>query len=122
MQTYTQLFELIDSSPSGEMDTVPSSSFKSVVDDCTVCDMCYLVKCPYTPPHALNIDFPHLMLRYRAVENNQTAKNQESGKELNPPLPGEDAVKMGPAAGGMSMVCVCVCSFWGAFFVCALYR
>ena len=24
--------------------------------------------CPYVPPHPLNIDFPHMILRYRAVE------------------------------------------------------
>lgn len=46
-----------------------SKSFKTVVDDCTLCDTCFLNKCPYVPPHGLNIDFPHLMLRYKAVEN-----------------------------------------------------
>jgi glycerol-3-phosphate dehydrogenase subunit C len=30
--------------------------------------MCFLTKCPYVPPHEFNVDFPHLMLRYRAVE------------------------------------------------------
>jgi hypothetical protein len=34
-----------------------------------MCDLCFMSKCPYVPPHTLNIDFPHLMLRYRAVEN-----------------------------------------------------
>ena len=39
-----------------------------VVDACTLCDMCFMTKCPYVPPHEFNLDFPHLMLRYRAVE------------------------------------------------------
>ena len=39
-----------------------------MVDACTLCDMCFLTKCPYVPPHAFNIDFPHLMLRYRVAE------------------------------------------------------
>jgi glycerol-3-phosphate dehydrogenase subunit C len=30
--------------------------------------MCFLTKCPYVPPHEFNLDFPHLMLRYRAIE------------------------------------------------------
>ena len=50
------------------MDTVDSADFKPVVDACTLCDMCFLTKCPYVPPHEFNLDFPHLMLRYRAIE------------------------------------------------------
>jgi len=34
--------------------------------------MCFLTKCPYVPPHEFNIDFPHLMLRYRAAEKAKT--------------------------------------------------
>src|SRR3546814_7382878 len=30
--------------------------------------MCFMVSCPYVPPHEFNLDFPHLMLRYRAAE------------------------------------------------------
>ena len=52
----------------GELHDVKSSDFKSVVDACTLCDMCFLTKCPYVPPHNFDLDFPHLMLRYRAVE------------------------------------------------------
>ena len=52
----------------GELDTVNSKDFKQVVDACTLCDMCFLTKCPYVPPHEFNLDFPHLMLRYRVLE------------------------------------------------------
>jgi len=31
--------------------------------------MCYMTKCPYVPPHPWNVDFPHLMLRAKAVKN-----------------------------------------------------
>jgi glycerol-3-phosphate dehydrogenase subunit C len=71
--SFPRLFDLIDESDTGELDSVESEDFKSVVDACTFCDMCFLTKCPYVPPHEFNIDFPHLMLRYRAVEN---SKNQ----------------------------------------------
>ena len=72
--SFPKLFDLIDDSNSGELDTVASEDFEPVVDACTLCDMCYLTKCPYVPPHEFNIDFPHLMLRYRAVQfrNGQT--------------------------------------------------
>ena len=67
--SFPRLFDLIDEAESGELDTVESKDFKPVVDACTLCDMCFLTKCPYVPPHEFNLDFPHLMLRYRAVEN-----------------------------------------------------
>jgi len=66
--SFPRLFDLIDGSKSGELDTVDSKDFKPVVDACTLCDMCFMTKCPYVPPHEFNIDFPHLMLRHRAVE------------------------------------------------------
>ncbi|MBV1799642.1 heterodisulfide reductase-related iron-sulfur binding cluster [Siccirubricoccus sp. G192] len=66
--SFPRLFDLVDASPTGELDGVESKDFKPVVDACTLCDMCYMTKCPYVPPHEFNLDFPHLMLRYRAVE------------------------------------------------------
>jgi glycerol-3-phosphate dehydrogenase subunit C len=66
--SFPKLFDMIDESESGELDTVESADFKPVVDACTLCDMCFMTKCPYVPPHEFNLDFPHLMLRYRAVE------------------------------------------------------
>ena len=66
--SFPRLFDLVDASESGELDTVKSADFKPVVDACTLCDMCFMTKCPYVPPHEFNLDFPHLMLRYRAVE------------------------------------------------------
>ncbi len=65
---FPRLFDLIDESETGELDSVDSADFKQVVDACTLCDMCFMTKCPYVPPHEFNIDFPHLMLRYRAAE------------------------------------------------------
>ncbi|MBU0725624.1 MAG: glycerol-3-phosphate dehydrogenase [Alphaproteobacteria bacterium] len=67
--SFPRLFDLIDESATGELDSVKSEDFKPVVDACTLCDMCFLTKCPYVPPHEFNLDFPHLMLRYRAVEH-----------------------------------------------------
>jgi glycerol-3-phosphate dehydrogenase subunit C len=63
---FPTLFDAVDESESGELDTVPKKVFWDVVDHCYLCDMCYMSKCPYVPPHEWNIDFPHLMLRAKA--------------------------------------------------------
>ncbi|MEA2737893.1 MAG: hypothetical protein QOH05_1200, partial [Acetobacteraceae bacterium] len=66
--SFPRLFDLIDESPTQELDSVDPKNFKSVVDACTLCDMCFLTKCPYVPPHPFDIDIPHLILRYRAAK------------------------------------------------------
>ena len=66
--SFPRLFDLVDESATGELDSVDSASFKSVVDACTLCDLCFMTKCPYVPPHEFDLDFPHLMLRYRSAE------------------------------------------------------
>ena len=67
--SFPQLFDMIDESPNEEVDDLSASDKKKVVDACTLCDMCFMVKCPYVPPHEFDLDFPHLMLRHRAVEH-----------------------------------------------------
>jgi glycerol-3-phosphate dehydrogenase subunit C len=66
--SFPRLFDLLDNSESGELDSVSSADFGPVVDACTLCDMCFMTKCPYVPPHEFNLDFPHLMLRYRSAQ------------------------------------------------------
>jgi Fe-S oxidoreductase len=63
------LFDRVDESPTGEVAAVPQAARWEVVDHCYLCDMCYMSKCPYVPPHPWNVDFPHLMLRAKAVRN-----------------------------------------------------
>lgn len=66
--SFPRLFDLIDAAKTGELDSVDSRDFKPVVDACTLCDMCFMTKCPYVPPHDFDIDIPHLMLRYRVAQ------------------------------------------------------
>ncbi|ANO50879.1 heterodisulfide reductase-related iron-sulfur binding cluster [Woeseia oceani] len=63
---FPTLFDAIDASDSMEVDGVPKEVYWDVVDNCYLCDMCYMSKCPYVPPHEWNVDFPHLMLRAKA--------------------------------------------------------
>jgi glycerol-3-phosphate dehydrogenase subunit C len=67
--SFPTLFDLIDESKTGELDGVDKKAYGQVVDHCYLCDMCYMTKCPYVPPHPWNVDFPHLMLRAKAVKN-----------------------------------------------------
>ncbi len=67
-ESFPRLFDLIDSSSTEDVDGVKSADFPSIVEACTLCDMCFMTKCPYVPPHPFNVDFPHLMLRHRAVD------------------------------------------------------
>ncbi len=64
---FPTLFDLVDNSSTMEVDGVPKAKYNDVVDQCYLCDMCYMSKCPYVPPHPWNVDFPHLMLRAKAV-------------------------------------------------------
>jgi len=64
---FPTLFDLVDGSPTLEVDGVNKADYMKVVDQCYLCDLCYMTKCPYVPPHAWNVDFPHLMLRAKAV-------------------------------------------------------
>ncbi len=63
------LFDAVDESPNESVDDLTPGQLKAVVDACTLCDMCFMTKCPYVPPHEFDLDFPHLMLRHRAVEH-----------------------------------------------------
>ncbi|TNE37995.1 MAG: glycerol-3-phosphate dehydrogenase [Alphaproteobacteria bacterium] len=94
--SFPRLFDLIDESETEELDAVASADFKPVVDACTLCDMCFMTKCPYVPPHEFDLDFPHLMLRYRAVEKKkgldkfaarQLSKTDRNGKLAAPVAP-----------------------------------
>lgn len=66
---FPTLFDLVDESDSMEVDGVAKEDYGKVVDHCYLCDLCYLTKCPYVPPHEWNVDFPHLMLRAKAVKH-----------------------------------------------------
>jgi glycerol-3-phosphate dehydrogenase subunit C len=68
---FPTLFDAIDGSDTMELDGVPREVYWEVVDHCYLCDMCFMTKCPYVPPHEWNVDFPHLMLRAKAVRFRQ---------------------------------------------------
>ena len=68
---FPTLFDAVDESSTMEVDGVDKRVFWKVVDHCYLCDMCYMSKCPYVPPHEWNVDFPHLMLRAKAVKHAQ---------------------------------------------------
>ncbi len=66
--TFPTLFDLVDASSTMEVDGVAKADYWKVVDQCYLCDLCYMTKCPYVPPHPWNVDFPHVMLRAKAIK------------------------------------------------------
>ena len=70
-QSFPTLFDLVDATADGEVHGVKKEAYWSVVDQCYLCDLCFMTKCPYTPPHPWNLDFPHLMLRAKAIKFKQ---------------------------------------------------
>ncbi len=67
-QAFPTLFDLVDATADGEVHGVDKAEFGKVVDQCYLCDLCYMTKCPYVPPHPWNLDFPHTMLRAKAIK------------------------------------------------------
>src|SRR5919202_4328787 len=65
---FPTLFDLVDNSKTMEVDGVAKEDYWKVVDQCYLCDLCYMTKCPYVPPHPWNVDFPHVMLRAKAIK------------------------------------------------------
>ena len=68
---FPTLFDAIDATATGELEGVERKVYWQVVDHCYLCDMCFMTKCPYVPPHPWALDFPHLMLRAKAVRTHQ---------------------------------------------------
>ena len=66
--SFPTLFDLVDNSSTMEVDGVKKEDYWQVVDHCYLCDLCFMTKCPYVPPHEWNVDFPHLMLRAKALK------------------------------------------------------
>ncbi len=70
-QSFPTLFDLVDATADGEVHGVKKEAYWNVVDQCYLCDLCFMTKCPYTPPHPWNLDFPHLMLRAKAIKHHK---------------------------------------------------
>jgi glycerol-3-phosphate dehydrogenase subunit C len=94
--SFPRLFDAIDESPTGEVDGIGAKDHDHVDEACTLCDMCFLTKCPYVPPHPFDIDIPHLILRYRAAKRRagerqfvreQLGKTDRNGRLAKPVAP-----------------------------------
>ncbi|WP_293898121.1 heterodisulfide reductase-related iron-sulfur binding cluster [Phenylobacterium sp.] len=91
--SFPRMFDAIDESATGEVDGIGAKDHAHVAEACTLCDMCFLTKCPYVPPHPFDIDIPHLILRYRAAKRRagetefvreQLGKTDRNGKLAKP--------------------------------------
>ncbi|MBL8553775.1 MAG: hypothetical protein JNL41_05815 [Phenylobacterium sp.] len=94
--SFPRMFDAIDEGPTGEIDGIGTKEHDHIDEACTLCDMCFLTKCPYVPPHPFDIDIPHLILRYRAAKRKaghregmreQLGKTDRNGKLAGPIAP-----------------------------------
>jgi glycerol-3-phosphate dehydrogenase subunit C len=94
--SFPRMFDAIDEGPTGEIDGIGPKEHAHVAEACTLCDMCFLTKCPYVPPHPFDIDIPHLILRYRAAKRRagekewvreQLGETDRNGKLMKPIAP-----------------------------------
>ncbi len=81
--SFPTLFDLVDESETMEVDGVAKEDYIKVVDQCYLCDLCFLTKCPYVPPHEWNVDFPHLMLRAKAIKFKQQGASKRDNMLSN---------------------------------------
>ncbi|MGE5304321.1 MAG: anaerobic glycerol-3-phosphate dehydrogenase subunit C [Alphaproteobacteria bacterium] len=66
--SFNDLFNRLDRDEiDGDAEKLTRADLKSVTDLCYQCKLCFN-HCPYTPPHRWEVDFPHLMLRAKAVQ------------------------------------------------------
>jgi Fe-S oxidoreductase len=93
--SFPTLFDLVDESETMEVDGVAKDDYIKVVDQCYLCDLCFLTKCPYVPPHEWDVDFPHLMLRAKAIKfkeqgaskrDNMLSNTDKNGKFFGIPV------------------------------------
>ena len=68
LRSLITLSDLIDKN---EVFEINSSEFEPVIDSCTLCDNCNST-CPYSYPHEVNLDFPRMVLEYRAMQRSDS--------------------------------------------------
>lgn len=114
--SFPRLFDMIDASPTEELDGVPKAKYAEVTEACTLCDMCFMTKCPYVPPHPFNVDFPHVLLRHRAAlrkteggefvreQLGQTDRNGKLAKPLAPLVNWATDLKNKPVRAAMEAI------------------
>jgi Fe-S oxidoreductase len=104
--SFKVLFDRIDvEAVDGDVDKLPKTDLKEVVDLCYQCKLCYN-HCPYTPPHRWAIDFPRLMLRARAAEARQHGVTVQDRMLGNADLVGKVGSLTAPLSNWMNELAV----------------
>jgi glycerol-3-phosphate dehydrogenase subunit C len=104
--SFKVLFDRIDvEAVDGDVDRLPKTDLKEVVDLCYQCKLCYN-HCPYTPPHRWAIDFPRLMLRARAAEARQHGVTVQDRMLGNADLVGKVGSLTAPLSNWMNELAV----------------
>ena len=100
--SFPALFDAVDRQPQ-EVKGMTEAEHEKVVDECYQCKICY-VKCPYTPPHQWQIDFPRLMLRADANRKRRTGFSLRDRLLGAPEVAGEIGLATWPISNWMNEV------------------
>lgn len=66
---FPKFFDIMDSEAvDGDVNKLTPHHITSLLSQCTLCDLCFMVKCPYVAPHPWNVDLPRILLRYKAIQ------------------------------------------------------
>ena len=100
--SFKVLFDRIDvDAVDGDVEKLPATDVKEVVDLCYQCKLCYN-HCPYTPPHRWAVDFPRLMLRARASDARATGVTLQDRMLGNTDLVGKFGSLTAPLSNWMN--------------------
>lgn len=80
-----------------EVERLTRSQMETVAEECFQCKICAL-KCPYTPPHRFDLDFPRLMLRTKAQRVRRVGLSADDRLLGNPERSGGWGSALSPVA------------------------
>lgn len=84
---FPRLFEYTDEME-GELEKLEARAWMGLAGDCFECKLCYL-KCPYTPPHHFNLDFPGLMQETKNLNAKKSGISLKDRIISNPAMMGK---------------------------------
>lgn len=94
--SFPALFEAVEAHDDDPAQ-VTEAEMQRVADLCYQCKLCFL-KCPYVPPHEFDLDFPRLMLRWRASQTRKRGLSKADAFLGNP----EQVGRMGGRLPGLA--------------------
>ncbi|MBI4574049.1 MAG: hypothetical protein HY713_12300 [candidate division NC10 bacterium] len=97
---FPELFKRVDAKGE-DASVLDAADMRAVGDLCNGCKLCY-PKCPYTPPHAWDLDFPRLVLRAKAVESRRSGISFQDRMLSRPEIIGRLSRPVAPVVNALN--------------------